>query len=204
MSFWMLFFLSLALALDSFAISVTNGMTFDKINFKRAVIIAINFSFFQTFMSFTGYFTGYFFIKRFFYEIIDDFSTWIVIVLFFIIGIKMLIHGFFEHLNKRAAKTIDSVAPGTLKENLNEKMTVRVLILQGIATSIETFAVGASLSAINANIFYFAPYAGFLTAVLCFPAVFIGKKTGDLFIDKAQFLSGLIIILIALYLFFTK
>ena len=52
-----------------------------------------------------------------------------------------------------------------------------------------TYAETLLASAINP-----ALVIGLTTTILCLPAVFIGKKTGDLLSDKAQILGGLLLI----------
>lgn len=194
--------LCLALALDPFALSIADGMSFDRVNIKRAAIIAVTFGVFQMIMLFAGFFLGNFIIAKFLLEKIERIDRWLVLVLLCFLGIKMIVQGIAEVASKRAAKAVSEVAPDTFKEKLNEKMTVRLILVQGIATSVDTLAAGVSLAVAKVNIFNFAIMAGCFTTLISFPAVFLGKKTGDFFIEKAEFLSGIILIALAVKLFF--
>lgn len=193
--------LGFALAMDPLALSIADGMAFDKINIKRAVIIAITFGVFQMIMPLAGFLLGNLVIEKFFQDTIGQFGRWVVLVLFCFLGIKMIVQGIAELSNKRSAKAVSKMSPETLKEKLNEKMTVRVMIVQGVATSVDTLAAGLSLAVIKVNTFRFAIMAGCITTAICFPAVFLGKKTGDFFIEKAEFLSGIILIALGVKIF---
>jgi putative Mn2+ efflux pump MntP len=73
--------------------------------------------------------------------------------------------------------------------------------MQALATSIDALAVGVSLAAMNANIYISAPVIGIITALICFPAVFIGKRIGGLLGNKAEIFGGLILIAIGVRVF---
>ena len=86
-----------------------------------------------------------------------------------------------------------------------EFLSFKELVVQGIATSIDALAVGISFAAtatmrstyaetLLASAINPALVIGLTTTILCLPAVFIGKKTGDLLSDKAQILGGLLLI----------
>jgi manganese efflux pump family protein len=196
MNFYELFLLGIGLSMDAFAVSITDGMTFEKVTFKRAFVIALTFGIFQAFMPVLGYLGG-----NFFYDKIRKIDHWIALILLGFLGGKMIIEAIAEYFSKRTARNIDKVSPGIVKEKLNEKITFKLLIIQGIATSIDALAVGISLAAVNANIVYSAAIIGVITTAVCLPAVYLGKKTGDLLSDKAELLGGCILIGIGVKIF---
>lgn len=73
--------------------------------------------------------------------------------------------------------------------------------MQGIATSIDAFAVGISFAVINTNIYEAVSLIGIVTFVCCMAGVFIGKKFGGMLQEKAEFLGGLILIAIGIKIF---
>jgi len=70
------------------------------------------------------------------------------------------------------------------------------LIGLAIATSIDALVVGLGLSMIKTPLLLACTVIGFITFVLCFIAVFIGHKFGNLFSQKVEILGGLVLILI--------
>lgn len=196
-----LLLLSFGISLDAFSTSITDGLLFDKINVKRALAIAVVLGIFLGAMPFAGFFIGKFLINKFTNNPATHIAHIAGHVLLCGLGIKFIVQGIAEYLNKRTAKKIESVAPDTLKEKINEKMTPRILIVQGIAVSIDTLVVGLALSTIEANIFSFAIFTSVITAVACFFGVFIGKKYGDFLVEKADFLGGIILIAIGIKFF---
>ena len=77
-----------------------------------------------------------------------------------------------------------------------ERLTFRLLLIQGVATSIDALAVGISLSAVQANIVSAALSIGVVTAALCFVATFMGRRFGTILNDKAELLGGIILVAI--------
>lgn len=196
-----LLLLSFGISLDAFSTSITDGLLFDKINLKRALAIAVVLGIFLGTMPFAGFFIGKFLINKFIHKSVTHIAHIAGHALLCGLGVKFIIQGISEYLNKRTAKKIEAVSPGTLKEKINEKMTPRILIVQGLAVSIDTLVVGLALSTIDANIFYFAIFTSVITAIACFFGVFIGKKYGDFLVDKADFLGGIILIVIGIKFF---
>lgn len=174
-------FLGIALSMDAFAVSVSNGMCIRQMSFKKSFYIAFAFGFFQALMPILGFFGA-----GLFYNQIKLLDHWIALILLGYLGGKMI----FEALKHDKEQECSII-----------KLTFKILIVQSIATSIDALAVGISLSAVDANIWISALIIGISTFVICLPAVFIGKKFGDLLNKKAEFLGGLILIIIGVKIF---
>ena len=185
MSFLDVVLLGVALSMDAFAISVTNGMIYRKSTFDTAVKCGFCFGFFQFLMPVAGFFAG-----SLFYVHIKKIDHWLALILLGFLGIKMII----EAVKERKAGKIESDTASS--ENAGQKtgaVPFVPLLIQGIATSIDALAVGISLSAFGGNIFSDSAIIGCTTFTLSFAAAFIGKKSGDLLKDKAQLLGGIIL-----------
>jgi putative Mn2+ efflux pump MntP len=83
-------------------------------------------------------------------------------------------------------------------------LTLGVLLIQAVATSIDAFAVGVNMACYESAGTLVIPVwlaciviAG-ITFVLCTIAVLVGKKTGDVFSDKATLAGGIILVIIAI------
>lgn len=198
MNFLELLLLGIGLSMDAFAVSISDGMTFNKVTVKRALAVSLTFGIFQAAMPLIGYLGG-----CLFYEQIKTIDHWIALILLGFLGGKMIAAAVCERHAKKIAETSEPIRADIRAQQCRcrEKLTARLLFVQGIATSIDALAVGISLAAVNADMVLSAATIGLTTTVICFPAVYAGKKTGDLLNDKAEFAGGCILIGIGLKIF---
>lgn len=84
------------------------------------------------------------------------------------------------------------------KNNSEENTGIKNLFFLGIATSIDALAVGFTFSLTKIiNIYFPALIIGIVTFFIAGSGVIIGNKFGTLLGNKAQYLGGIILILIA-------
>ncbi len=173
MNFYAILLIAVALAMDALAVSIASGIILKKSKLKHALRIAFFFGIFQLFMPLIGAFAGTF-IKDF----ISAFDHWIIFIILTAIGGKMIYEAF---ILKEEEEKFD---PTNLK----------TLIFLSIATSIDAFAVGISLSLLSASIFLAVSIIGIVTFILCFIGVMIGDFIGHFFEEKIEALGGLILV----------
>lgn len=166
--------IGIGLACDAFAVSITDGMQENKMKVKKVFLIALIFGLFQAAMPLIGYLVG-----AIFEDIILKIDHWIAFVLLGFLGGKML---------------IDVFKGG--EEAKHENLTFKILLLQGIATSIDALMVGVTFVGGALSIFEAILLIGLITFALCFIGVYVGKKSGDLLASKSQIVGGIILILI--------
>lgn len=176
MSYIELLFLSIGLAMDAFAVAVCKGLTLKSMNLNKAYTIAISFGFFQAIMPLIGYLIG----SKFQYSIIK-YDHWIAFILLTCIGINM----FKECLQKN-------------KEDEDEKVDLKSIIILAIATSIDALAVGITFAFFECNIVFAISNIGIITFLLSFLGVKIGNVFGHKYEKKALILGGIILIIIGL------
>ena len=85
MSFMEAVLLGVALSMDSFAVSVTNGMQLEKVTLPYTLAVSLLFGAFQALMPLLGFFCG-----SFFYAYIEALDHWLVLVLLCALGGKMI------------------------------------------------------------------------------------------------------------------
>lgn len=166
-------FIALGLSMDAFAVSITSGFTVRQLKIHYALKIALFFGLFQAIMPLLGWTAG--FGLRDFISSIDH---WIAFVLLTAIGIKMI---YEARIIKEEEKEVVI-------------LSIYALLLLSIATSIDAFAVGFSLSALNVSIVNPALIIGIITFILSFAGVFIGNRFGHLFESKIEIVGGIILI----------
>ena len=168
--------ISLGLAMDAFAVSVCKGLSMEKMNWKKAIIIGLYFGLFQALMPVLGYFLG-----TAFEQFITSIDHWIAFALLGAIGSNMIKESF----NKNS-------------ENCNENIDVKTMVILAIATSIDALAVGITFACLRINIWLPVISIGIITFILSVIGVKIGNKFGDKYENKAEFIGGLILILLGI------
>lgn len=165
--------------MDAFAVSITDGIVVGGSK-KRAFQIAFTFGFAQGLMPFIGYYAGINFVHY-----IKQIDHWIGFGLLSIIGFKMIYDA------------INDIRNG---ENISCKTTIslKTILLQSVATSIDALAVGISFALLEVNILYAVSLIGIVTFLVCFIGVKIGKKVGHMFKEKAEIIGGIVLILIGI------
>ncbi len=182
--------IGIALSMDAFAVSLSNGMAEPKMNYRKMLLIAGAFGLFQFLMPLLGYGCSYAFAS-----LVEKIAPWLSFALLAFLGGKMIFDFFLE---RRAKKR------GEEKSEERTRLTLGKLLVQAVATSIDALAVGVTLLAaetaegLPVNIFLCALTIGAITFSLSMIAVFAGGKVGDAFSDKATLLGGLILIGIGL------
>lgn len=171
-----IFFTSIGLAMDAFAVSISSGIRNKQFILKEAIILPIFLGGFQFLMPLIGWSSGLFF--RDFTVNIDH---WIAFGLLSIIGLKMIYESFDDDEEK-----------GTDFKKLYVMLTL------AIATSIDALAVGLSFSVLKSPIIFPAIIIGVVTFLICILGVFIGTKFGHILEKQAEILGGIILIGIGL------
>ena len=178
--------LGVALAMDAFSVSMANGLNDPGMKKKKMCVIAGTFAGFQFAMPMIGWFCVTT-IKDIF-SMFEKFIPWIALILLLIIGGKML---------------LDGIRGGDEDEENSSELGVKLLIVRGIATSIDALSTGFTTSAYSAfQAFISSLIIAIVTFVICIAGVKIGKKFGVKLAGKAQILGGVILILIGLKICF--
>ncbi len=170
--------LAIGLAMDSFAVSVSQGLLMNRFRIKRAFLIALLFGAFQAIMPVVGWILGLRIAG-----ILQYFDHWIAFAILFLIGIKMI---------------WESSALCNKKTKQAESASVRTLLAFAIATSIDAFAIGLSFSIIGITIITPVIIIGIMTFLFSYLGVFIGSKIGHISENKIEALGGIIIIAVAI------
>lgn len=196
--------LGAGLAMDAFAVSMTNGLNEPQMRRDKAAFIALTFGLFQAVMPMIGWLCVTLVAERF-----AKFAEWvpyIALILLLIIGGKMLIEGI-KHYKESKRPIVEAGSDGGVTEKTisTKPLTFVALLTQAVATSIDALSTGFTLSDIAGNIWWQALIAvgliGVVTFGICIAGVFIGKKFGDKLGSKAEIVGGVILIAIGIEIF---
>lgn len=172
------------LAMDAFSVSIANGLLEPCMSKKRAVCIAGVYGIFQFAMPMIGWICVHTIAKVF--SAFESAIPWIALALLVYLGIKMLIEGIKG------------------EEEKTGKLTGTVLLLQGIATSIDALSVGFTIADYEWNMaFIESLIIAAVTFVICLTALKIGRVIGNKWSSKAAIFGGCILIGIGIEIFIT-
>ncbi len=180
MGFIELFLLGVGLAMDAFAVSICKGLKMKTVNKKHCFVIALFFGGFQALMPFIGWLLG-----RQFEQYITKIDHWIAFLLLVAIGGKMIVDVL------KGEEEDDEVCPCEI-----EKLDVKELFLLAIATSIDALAVGITFAFLQVSIVPAITIIGVVTFIISAVGVFVGNIFGSKYKSKAEFVGGVILVLI--------
>ncbi|MCI8360780.1 MAG: manganese efflux pump [Clostridiales bacterium] len=177
-----IFLIGVSLAMDAFAVSITNGITQTRSRFPQALVSSASFGFFQGFMPFIGWALGAAFSAR-----IEKIDHWIAFGLLAFIGIHMI---------------WEAVRGGETCEGGASEFSMKTLMVLSLATSIDALAVGVSFAltgtATLAGILLNCSIIAGVTLVICLAGFYIGRRFGCLYKQKAEIAGGCILTLMGI------
>ncbi len=163
--------LGAGLSMDSFALSVTNGMCAVRNRCFSALMCALCFGLFQGSLTTIGYALGSAFAEK-----IKAFDHYVALALLCYIGVKLI---------------IDSRSGDKAQQCV---LSPSVVFVSAFATSIDALTVGVSLAALDVSIVPVAALMTAVSAVICFVGFLIGDRAGKHLGSSAKLIGGLVLI----------
>ena len=171
MSYVEIFLLSLALSVDACIVSFSYGLTFNQKRLKNATYLAMCTGLFQGTMPVIGYYlTGM--VKSF----IEPYAQFIVFLIFTYLGSKIIVEAFEKE--KKKSLCID----------------FKCLLLVGVATSIDAFSAGISLSLFGNYILKPAILIAFVTLINSYLGFWFGGRLKNIPTKGLEIFAGIILI----------
>lgn len=179
--------LGIGLAMDAFSVSLANGLNEPCMKKRKMCLIAGMFAAFQALMPMIGWICVHTVVQYF--SVFEKFIPWIALILLGFVGGKMLVEGIKN----------DSDDPCS-----GIKLTFWVLVIQGIATSIDALSVGFAIASYEfVEALWASVIIALVTFVICVAGVCIGRGAGTKLSGKAGILGGIILIAIGIEIFVT-
>ena len=192
--------LAIALSMDAFAVSITDGLIYQDMNKKKALFIALTFGIMQGLMPLIGYWLVE--LVEFLVNegsageagnIMSQIVVWTAFALLMFIGIKMIIEGIKE-LRK------------PIEEKKTKLFSYKEVLIFGIATSIDALGSGVALHSglsNNVTIFIHISIIVVTTFIISLLGVLLGNKIEKLFKGKTEITSiigGCILLVLAIWI----
>lgn len=179
--------LGAGLAMDAFSVSLANGLNEPKMKKPKMLGIAGLFSLFQALMPMIGWICVHTVVQHF--SAFEKAIPWIALALLLYIGGKMLIEG----VKCKGCEAEQKSAAG-----------IGMLIMQGVATSIDALSVGFTISEYTLiQAVVCAAIIAVVTFAICLCGILIGRKFGTKLSGKASIFGGIILIAIGIEIFVT-
>lgn len=167
-------FIALGLAMDALAVSITIGSSIKTLKARHALRVGTAFGIFQAVMPVLGWLLG-----QWAYRFISVVDYWIAFGLLIFVGGHMI---------------IQSMQPEDETNEPNNPLHLPTLLMLAVATSIDAFAIGISLSMLRVSIFQPVLIIGLVTFVLSVAGVYFGKLFGHFNEKKLAVAGGLVLI----------
>jgi len=179
--------LGVGLAMDAFSVSLANGLNDPGMNKGRMSLIAGTFAGFQFLMPMLGWICVHSIVKVF--EACETYIPWIAFFLLLLIGINMIKDGMYGEGEESNVKTL----------------SLGILMMQGVATSIDALSVGFTIAGYAAaEAFICSLIIAAVTFVICVAGLILGRRFGILLAGKAQIFGGALLIAIGLEILLSK
>ena len=175
MTYLEIFLLALALSVDACVVSFTYGLTFNNDRLKNSLLLASFTGMFQGLMPVLGYF-----LTTFVKSYIAPYASWIVFLIFMYLGVKFIKEAFDKNKEKPCC------------------IGISCLLLIGIATSIDAFSAGISLSLYGNKILKPALLITMITFINSILGFYFGGKLKNFPTKIIEIIAGLILILLGI------
>ena len=169
--------LGVGLAMDAFSVSLANGMNEKNMKKSRMAYIAGVYAFFQFLMPMIGWICVHTIVQIF--GQFQKFIPWIALILLLYIGGSMIKESMQSEEEKEEVK----------------RLSFAVLMMQGIATSIDALSVGFTTAGYGLVMAVVCSLiVAVVTFVICETGLCLGKTLGTKLSGKADVLGGVILI----------
>lgn len=176
--------LGFGLAMDAFSVSLANGLHEPKMKFARVALIAGTFAIFQGLMPLIGWILIS--TVAHFFGAVEVVIPWVAFGLLGYIGGKMIYDGV-------KCADCDDCECG--------KLTFGLLMVQGVATSIDAMSGGVQMAADKytlTEVLVSVSIIAALTFAICTAGIYLGKVFGTKLANKASLFGGSILVLIGI------
>jgi len=165
--------IAVGLCFDTFAVSVSCGVSNCKVKAFNLIRFAGTLGVFQAIMPLLGGMGGLL-LK----DYIERYDHWIAFILLFVVGVKMIFEGLKTSTEKR------------------NYFNMKNILVISLATSIDALAVGISFGLLKINICIASLIIGFITFIVSIVGVLLGNKIGEKYAEKSEIIGGIILILL--------
>lgn len=193
--------LGTGLAMDAFSVSIADGLGIKSLKKSGMLLIAGVFAVFQFLMPLAGWFLVRTIVDIF--KSLERFIPYIALILLLYIGIKMIVGNVRDNLKRKNCEGCENACSENCENFVPDEreLSVKELLLQGIATSIDALSVGFTIADLRAPMAILSAFIiGAVTFIICFFGVSAGRSLGSRF-KNAEIFGGIILVIIGIEIF---
>lgn len=188
--------MSVALAMDAFAVSITLGMDGATSSIRQRLKVATSFGFFQGLLFILGIISLTIVSGN-----ITTYNQYIAGVILIILGVRMVKETFGEEPDNCPhpicqQKKCNQVK--CLRTGKTNKITLRLLVIFGIATSIDALAAGITYGLIYEEVMVALICVSGVAFILSYMGATFGRKLGCMIGNKANLVGGVLIVILGI------
>lgn len=184
-----LLIIAIGVSMDAFAAAICKGFSLYKVNIKSAGIVGLYFGSFQAIMPLIGYLLGIQFQSK-----IKAIDHWLAFILLGFIGLSF-IKDSKDNCCEPPIKAISS-------RKIRRLLGFKNMSVLAFATSIDALAIGVTFAFLDVNIVPAVSFIGIITFLFSIAGVKLGSIFGSKHKSKAEFVGGLILILMGFKILF--
>lgn len=184
MSFLSILLIAIGLAMDSFAVAISQGICAKRLRARQVLLLAVLFGAFQGLMPLIGYAMGLSFA-----EAIKEIDHWVAFLILSAIGGKMLFEAIRD--SRKGEKDVEDCICEDKK-----RFGLKNLTILAIATSIDALATGLIFAPHPEVILSAVLTIGITSFLLSLFGVVMGNKVGKRFNFNFEIVGGVVLILI--------
>ena len=162
--------IAISLSMDAFSLALAYGTL--NLNKKDIYKLSLVVGIYHFFMPLLGLFLGNIILRY-----VSN-PNFIVFVILFVIGIEMIYETFKE-------------------EDIKNIVSIRQILLFGLAVSIDSFSVGIGLNIISNNYLYCSSIFSIFSLSFTYLGLILGKKINNIIGKTSTIIGGLVLIVIA-------
>lgn len=179
MALWEILVISVATSMDIFAVTISNTFLHPGESSRRLAWMPVSFAVFQGVFPALGYVLG-----NLVGDLIEHYAPIVTLCVLGFIGLSMLREGIVE---------LQADESGHGDELPERRLARRSILLQSLVTSIDVFAIGVSMRALEADIVFVGVCNAVVTAAICVAGITLGKRYGHLLGDYALIAGGAVL-----------
>ena len=170
--------ISIALAMDAFAVALATGLTLPKLTGRHLFRFGFHFGLFQALMPVCGWLAGISLREQ-----IEAIDHWVAFTLLLGGGVKMLWDACHHDAEER---------------NKNDPTRGLSLVILSIATSIDALAIGLSLAVLGVTIWTPALIIGLTAGTLTIFGMLLGRRLSAIWGTRVEVAGGILLIAIGI------
>lgn len=173
---------SLSMSVDAMTVSAVDSIQEKNMKKTKSILIALVFGLFQFIMPIIGYFIGYSF-----KDILEAYIPWIAFSLLTLLSIKSLIDWIKDRKKKDEG------------EEVNKKISILEILVQGISTSIDALCIGFVYLNLNiANAMIVFSIIGITTFLLSLLTSLFGNLLANKLEKWAELIAAIVFLAVGL------